>query len=261
MNYYFEVVEPLFYFDKIGISLSNTYIGASRAFDNIYVGRNAEPGDVFHLLVGGDFLSKDDGQEQRVAFRHPKPLLEKSYGGGVTSHALFAALEKRGIVREIAKPDHVLDFKALNESRKYPESHPRLRYDETSASFKSIVDAAQSLKGLADYAGLTTSFYDYHLERRAVVQLSVEATRARVFEAQLDEEGELFIRPSPGFFDCEAFVEAVRNSPFAKTGHIHNDCLWATDAAILDSDELIMHVRDLFEAKFNPESAAAPAPR
>lgn len=265
-NHYFETIEPVFYFEKIGISLSNTYIGRMRAFDNVYVGRNSEPEDVFHLLVGGDFVVSADGKVREIAFWHPKPLLEKTYGPLPQSSDLFERLEKQGIARRVPEPRGKTDYASCRKNQpELPENHFRLRYDANSTTRDRIEDLGVHVRDAAVDLGLDVTFRDFYLDRRAVMQVSrVEGQkRELVFETNLLENGDLFVKPSEAFFDCKAFVAALRGSPMVKQTHVYEHAFWTNDAAFLLDDEFIEQVSAGFAkaAQTRPPAAAPAAPR
>lgn len=264
-NHYFETIEPVFYFEKIGISLSNTYIGRSRAFDNVYVGRNSEPEDVFHLLVGGDFVVSAAGKVREIAFWHPKPLLEKTYGPRPQSSDLFERLAKQGVARRVPEPRGKADYASCrNNQPQLPENHFRLRYDANSTSRDRIEDLGVHVRDMAVDLGLAVAFGDFHLDRRAVMQVSRVEGRSRelVFEANLLENGELFVKPSEAFFDCKAFVETLRGSPLVKQTHVYDKAFWTKDAAFLTNDAFLEQVAVGFDRAAGIKPVlAAPKPR
>lgn len=79
-NSYFEVVEPFKVYIKVGISKSNTFIGSSMMYGNVYEHVTLEPGDEIHDLHGGVYAIID-GEPYKaypeISEKHP---FEKSYG-------------------------------------------------------------------------------------------------------------------------------------------------------------------------------------
>ncbi|MCZ7861355.1 hypothetical protein O9X98_08095 [Agrobacterium salinitolerans] len=261
-NHYFETIEPVFYFEKIGISLSNTYIGRMRAFDNVYVGRNSQPEDVFHLLVGGDFVVGADGKVREIAMWHPKPLLEKTYGPLPKASDVFERLATQGIAKRVPEPTGKTDYASCrNNMPQLPENHFRLRYDAKSTTLESLEDTAILMTEAASGLGLQIAVRDFHLDRRAVLQV-IKATptkRELVFEANLLENGELFVKPSETFFDCPAFVDALRGLPSVKQTHVYGNAFWTKSASFLQEDAFLEQVEIGLEkaAGLPPVSPAA----
>lgn len=58
-NTFFRVTAPFPVYVLDSIAESNTYVGRSRAFSNVYRRITAQPGDEVHALVGGVFLVRD----------------------------------------------------------------------------------------------------------------------------------------------------------------------------------------------------------
>lgn len=264
-NHYFETTEPVFYFEKIGISLSNTYIGRMRAFDNVYVGRNSEPEDVFHLLVGGDFIVGADGKVREIALWHPKPLLEKTYGPLPKSSDVFERLTTQGIARRISEPSEKTDYASCRKNMpELPENHFRLRYDAKSTTLEALEELSSPLKEMASDLGLRVAVQDFYLDRRAVLQI-IKATptkRELVFEANLLENGELLVKPSNTFFDCQNFVGELRGLPSVKQTHVYENAFWTKSASFLQEEAFLEQVEiGLEKAAGLPPAAPAAGPR
>ncbi|MCS4090102.1 hypothetical protein [Rhizobium sp. BK176] len=258
-NHYFETVDPIFYFEKVGISLSNVSIGRLQAFDNIYVGRNSKPGDVFHLLVGGNFLMGADGKLSEIDLWHPKPLLESSYGPGPNPEALFTRYEKAGIARRVPAPERKVDYASCRKTPQLPENHVRLRYDGASATLARLTEAGGAVSGMADDLGLAVKMADFHMERVATMRIA-KATGGTVLDMRMNEAGEVFVRTWPGFVDASSFVDAQRDHPLFKTGYGSETSFWVTDASFLEDQTFLDHLAVGFgkEAELEP---ASPAPR
>ncbi|MBY3157198.1 hypothetical protein HFO56_33275 [Rhizobium laguerreae] len=263
-NHYFEAVEPIFYLEKVGISLSNVHIGRLQAFDNVYIGRNSKPGDVFHLLVGGNFVVSADGKISEIDMWHPKPLLESSYGPRATASQLFERYEKAGVARRMQSPEGKIDYASCRALPQLPENHVRLRYDGSSATLTRLVEAGGLVSGLADDLGFEVKRGDFHTERVATMRVvrNEDGKSETVFDMRLTEAGELFIRPWPPFFDCPAFVDAQRGHPHFKTGYGSREAFWVTDASFLEDDTFLDQLAIGFDkaAGVKPTAAAAPAP-
>lgn len=264
-NHYFETIEPVFYFEKIGISLSNTYIGRSRAFDNVYIGRNSEPEDVFHLLVGGNFVVGADGKVREIALWHPKPILEKTYGPLPKASDVFERLAVRGIARRVPEPTRKTDYASCrNNLPQLPENHFRLRYDAKSTTLEALEDRGAPVREMASDLGLQIAVRDFYEDRRAILQvIKVTPTkRDLVFEANLLENGELFVKPSETFFDCPAFVGALRGLPSVKQTHVYEKALWTTNASFLQEDAFLEQIEiGLEKAAGLPPAAPVAGPR
>lgn len=247
-NAWFEVVDEVFHFRLDGHRPSNTWIGASRAFDPILRGTNAKAGDVFHLLHGGSFLVKPDGSASSVSFWHPKPLLEKSYGPGNDMMALFRSFEMAGLVREIDRPEAEVDYRAARDVPTFQESHPALAYEETSATYRRLVDAGSCTSEMASDAGLEVKFYDFHLERRAIMHVvKVNPTnRSRILEVQMTERGEVLIKPSETHFELDQFIPAIKATSHNKNGYGGETMMWATSPDILDDTVYLERVGEVF---------------
>lgn len=130
---YFEVVRPFRYYRQMGITESNTWIGRSQAFDNVYDVLNAKPGDVLHDLPGGTFLMDGEGKGWRIALMAPAPLLEHSYGANPEAEKM-KHLEASGALVSIPKPDKALDHPRIREEagRKFPPLSKALNVLEAS---------------------------------------------------------------------------------------------------------------------------------
>nr|WP_250807338.1 hypothetical protein [Neorhizobium tomejilense] len=257
-NFWFETVEPVFHFRLDGHRPSNTWIGASRAFDPILRGTNAKPGDIFHLLVGGNFLSKPDSGVSSISFWHPKPLLEKSYGPGNSNIDLFRFLEKVGAVKEIERPAEEIDFAAVRDLPRFGERHPALQYEETSATFSALANAATEIRETAQDYGFETKFYDFHLERRA--RLHVERRTAagvtRIIEIAMAENGEVFVRPSEHLVDGKVFEETFSGSPHVKPGFLSERSLWAKSVMFLQDERFLDLITQTMDAADHPAPKA-----
>lgn len=261
-NRYYEVVEPIFHFRLDGHRPSNTWIGASRALDPILRGTNAKAGDVFHLLVGGNFLAKPDGGVSCVSFWHPKPLLEKSYGPGNSVEDLFKRFAAAGAVREVPKPETAVDYASARKLPNFAENHPALRYEETSPTFAKLAAAASCMAEMAREREFDVKFYDYHLDRRAQVHVNVPTPKgmSRALEIHMVENGELFLSAKGEI--GKGMVEAFGKSEHAKPGYASDTVMWANSAAILDDTDFLAFFGEAFEGLAHvAHTARAEAPR
>ena len=261
-NKYFAVVEPVFYLERIGNSLSNTWIGASRAFDTIFVGDNAQMGDEFHLLVGGDFIRKANGDVRAVTFWHPKPLLEKTYGPMPNSQHLMKELENLGRVMTVDAPRGKVDYAGARDLPKFPEGHPRLTYQSHSETFYHMQNSTDLVRDMAEDRGLSVQFYDFHQDRQVLMQVTktTDMVRSLVFEARGTERNELHVSPSETWFDRPAFVDALRDGDGVKKGYVYKGrSFWATGIDYLEDDGFLEQLQIGMDRA--SEADAAPKPR
>lgn len=260
-NHYYRLAEPVFYLDRMGWAKSNTYIGSSQVLDTIYVGRNAWPGDEFHLLAGGDFLLQADGEIKDVSFWFPKHIFEKSYGGEPTSKGLFAELEKQGVVQRIEAPDGKLPYAAARREEEYPANHPRMAYDEHSTMFEELRDGSSFLRDMANDHGLQANLYDFHLERRAKLQIvkPTEKGRSLVMEIHAREQGDLFVRASEDHFDIESFREMAHTLPDVDPPYISSNCFWVRSHEIFNDETFLNEMESRLEGAANGFKATRPA--
>jgi len=245
-NKYYEVIEPIHYFERKGHALSNTWIGRSQAYDTIFEGKNAVPGDQFHLLAGGDFILTEAGETPSVDFWKPKHLFEKSYGGKNTPRQLFEQLEKAGKVREIPAPDHKIDYTNISKLPTFTQGTPTFTRIENSPTYEMLNKNAGDLIGLAGDFGLRYPMYDFGEERRAIFRITDvnEAGRlqANIFEAQLCENGRAYINPDKRWFDGEAFVAVLKDNPLVDSAYIYKESFWVKDIAFLQDPDFIRQV-------------------
>ncbi len=123
-NRFFRFRKPVRWFREVGLSPSNTCIGRSRAIDTVHEQVLAEPGDVVHLLVGGTFLVRQNGDVEEGRFKLPKPILEKSYGPSETVLDIVVAMVKQGLCEEITGSETRPDYGAVRKAttaKRYPE--------------------------------------------------------------------------------------------------------------------------------------------
>jgi hypothetical protein len=114
MNSYFEVAQPFRIFRHIGVSASNSYVGASRLFATVMEAINARPGDEIHTLVGGTFLIRDGGIGP-ISLRAPKPPFEKSYGARESDTTIMKRYVQEGLAAEIPQPAGNIDYVVARE--------------------------------------------------------------------------------------------------------------------------------------------------
>jgi Holliday junction resolvase len=263
-NIYYEVVESVYYFDRMGHSPSNSWIGRSQVLDSIFVGRNAYDQDEFHLLVGGDFLVRESGPVSDVRFWLPKPVFEKSYGGHNTSRALFAELEKSGEVVRIPAPKQKIDYAGSRKHKEFPETHPRLVREEPSHTLVHLREQAEGVSKLAKQLGLHANFYDFDEERRALLQVvkSEAGIRRVVIEFKATETGRLYVKPSENFFDIPSFMEKARDVPGIDQNRIYESSFWAQHLDLFNDDRFMTEIDERLEAAANGTNlASTPTPR
>lgn len=245
-NKYYEVIEPLHYFERIGSAPSNTYIGASQAYDTIFEGKNAVPGDQFHLLVGGDFMLNDLGETPSVSFWIPKHLFEKTYGMAATSKQLFEQLEAAGIVREIPKPDTYISYSNISQLPTFPLGTRTITRLEQSPTFTNLSEASRKLSKLTKDNGLRSLYFDFNEDRKATLFIAdVNASnriQETILEVKVSENGRTYILPSTNSFNCEKFLSAMKSNPMVDKSRIYDASFWATDVNILKDQEFIKQV-------------------
>lgn len=259
-NKYYEVIEPLHYFERIGSAPSNTWVGASQAHDTIFEGKNASPGDQFHLLAGGDFILTEVGETAPVSFWKPPHLFEAHYHRK-NSKELFQELEKEGLVREIPAPEHKVSYTNISHLPTFPQGTKTITRQESSPVFQTLTQSSDDLSALADDFCLRLLAYDFHEERRAIFKIADvnqnNRLAATIFEVQLCEDGKLFVLPSSNWFNCGEFISAMEDHPLVDKSRIYPGSFWATDVAILKDPELIKQVEiglDSYLEKTNQKS-------
>lgn len=259
-NKYYEVVEPIYYLQRVGAAPSNTYIGASQAWDPIYEGKNAEPGDQFHLLMGGDFILNDLGETPPVSFWMPPHLFESHYHRR-NSKELFQALEKSGMVREIPAPENYISYTPLSELQNLPQGTRKLTRIDNSPTYQSLTDHADDIIGLASDFGLKYPIYDFDEERRALLRIvdvnTANQLKAIIFEANVKENGRVHLSPNKEWIDCPSFIAALKNNPLIDPAYTYKDSMWANDVSILKDPELIHQIEvglDNYLEKTNQKS-------
>lgn len=244
-NEYYEALEPVFYLERLGYAESNTWIGASQTLDTIFAGRQSRDGDEFHLLAGGDFLVRD-GKATSITFWHPKHIFEKSYGGRNSSKELFGSLAKIGVTRMISAPQTGVDYAAGRSETKYPKNHARLTYEDHSPTFDTFRALGEVIRGMADHNGLHARFYDFHEERRALLQVSRGEGTARrlLLEIKARENGDIYVRPNEAAVDAAGFVEAVKHLPSVDPAYTHATSFWARGMDLLENDDFIGEIEN-----------------
>ena len=103
MSKFYQVQEPFRIYRQKGISLSNTWIGRSQAYNSVYDVLNAKPGDRIHDLPGGTFIEIGDGDGRVFTLKAPKHIFEKSYGF-ISDSRLLDDMVKTGHVKVIPDP-------------------------------------------------------------------------------------------------------------------------------------------------------------
>jgi hypothetical protein len=240
-NRYFVPIEPVFFFEHVAKSPSNTWIGSSRAIETHMVGQNAGPDCTFHLLVGGDFIERADGAIRAISLKTPKPLIEKTYGLTETTEALFETLLKVGSVAEVPAPAAKVDYSTARDVPMRAENSGRpITAKETSATYETLVKHAIQLIEEAKKAGLEVRTHDFGLDRRATVSIRRDGEEA--VSLQLIERGEFYLRGNAKFFDAPALKELAGSLDAVKKTHINECGFWATDISVLDEPELVRHI-------------------
>jgi len=165
-NRYFEAAKPFRFYRRIGSSLSNTWIGRSRAYNSVYEVLNAAPGMRFHALVGGLFV-EFEGNGHMASLTPPKPLLEKSYGFYSMDDHLDRLVAAGNLV-EIPKPEAKPDYVAWREasSVEMPPLHPELVPVEASPELQAfrrdVSPHLDEIRGTHGEVATITEFDHYH---------------------------------------------------------------------------------------------------
>lgn len=157
MNSFFEVAGPFRIFRHVGVSASNSYVGASRMFATVMEAINAQPGDEIHTLAGGTFLIRDGGIGP-ISLRAPKPPFEKNYGGDESDATIMKNYVKEGLAVEIPRPAGKIDYAVARQrvhDNLLPAFHREIVHVEDSPRFaemRAIVDAFVQELALAGIA-------------------------------------------------------------------------------------------------------------
>lgn len=244
-NKYYEVIEPIHYLERKGSAPSNTYVGASQAYDTIYEALNAIPGDQFHLLAGGDFLVTEDGETPSVSFWKPPHLFQAHYHRK-NSKELFKELETLGFVREIPAPEHKIAYANISQLPTFPQGTKEITRNEQSPTFTALSVASRELSELAKDNGLRWLYYDFSEDRRATLLIAdvsaVNRIQETIVEVTVSENGRTYILPSSNSFNCEKFVSAMKDHPMVDKSRTYAASFWATDINILKEPELIKQI-------------------
>lgn len=257
-NSYYRVIEPIHYFEVVGSSPSNTWIGSSQAIDRVFEAKNAKPGDTMHILAGGKFISREDGSAAEIAFWMPKPILEKSYGPGDDANILFEQMASLGRAEKIENPQVKIDFAGLRNRPMMAGNVTRLRRIEHSTTFEELRNLASMIDEVGFMNGLVTRMRDF-AQTRWATQLFCDLSDRPVLELDMDENRHVFVKPSQEFFDVSEFIERVRNLDGISQRRVHQDCFWAEDPTILENDVFLDQVALGFD-KASPKRATAPSP-
>lgn len=111
---YLAVHKTFRYYRQVGISLSNTWVGRSQAFNNVYEVLNSKEGDTLADLPGGLFMIDTDGLVSPILLRAPTPLFEKSMGPS-PEYSEILRFKANGTASLIDKPDIPIDYAEANE--------------------------------------------------------------------------------------------------------------------------------------------------
>ncbi|NTF16872.1 hypothetical protein G6L37_00335 [Agrobacterium rubi] len=257
-NDYYVTTAPIFYLERLGYSDSNTWVGSSRATETIYAGKQSRDGDEFHLLVGGDFLVRD-GKATSIDFWVPKHLFEKSYGGRDTAKKLFAEFEKSGDARRIETPASGIDYAAGRSMLKFPDTRARLTYEQHSPTYEAFTGAGDVIRQMAREHGLLANFYDFHEERRALLQVTRKEgdRRTLVLEIKARENGDIYVRPNEKVVDTESFMDALRDLRTVDPNFTYETSFWARGMDLLENDVFLNELEGKFLALAN---GSAPRP-
>ena len=143
-NAFFRVEEPFQVFKHVGISASNSYVGASRMFATVMEAINSRPGDEIHALVGGTFLKRGNDVFP-ISLKPRKPPFEKSYGSASAAEVMTHRV-KVGLVTRIPEPRVTPDYGAAGKrvsTNQLREFHPEIVHIDDSPELmklKEIVD-------------------------------------------------------------------------------------------------------------------------
>lgn len=162
-NAFFRVERPFQVFKHVGISASNSYVGASRIFATVMEAINSQPEDEIHALVGGTFLKRGNDVFP-ISLKPRKPPFEKSYGSQSAAEVL-ANRAKIGLVTQIPTPHAMPDYGAAGKrvsANLLREFHPEIVHIDDSpelVKLKEIVDpVVERLRDIDDEA--TIEFQD-----------------------------------------------------------------------------------------------------
>lgn len=244
-NKYYEVIEPIHYLERKGSAPSNTYVGASQAYDTIYEALNAVPGDQFHLLAGGDFLLTAEGETPSVSFWKPPHLFQAHYHRK-NSKELFKELEALGFVREIPAPEHKIAYANISKLPNFPQGTKEITINEHSPVYTVLSAAAYEISELAKDNGLRSLYYDFDEDRKATLLVAdvsaVNRIQETILEVKVSEDGRTYILPSSKSFNCEELVSAMKDHPMVDKSRTYAASFWATNIDILKDPELIKQI-------------------
>ncbi len=195
-NWYFKVTGERGFqiYRQIGSSASNTYVGASRAFNAVLEAVNARDGEEIHALLGGTFLVGRDGKVHEIMLKPPKPLFER--GNRAPDHEIMQRYVKRGLAAEIPQPAKAPDYRSARERAHNTDlgpHHQEIVPIEPSPEFvemRAAMDAAIHRTG-GRAAGWTVRSRD------------IDAYGGPLFEASRDGTTIRFKGGSPGVYSVE----------------------------------------------------------
>lgn len=169
MAKFYQVLEPFRIYRQKGISLSNTWVGRSQAYNNIYDVLNAKPGDRIHDLPGGTFIEIGDGDGDGRVFTltAPKHIFEKSYGF-VSDSRLLDDMAKSGRVKVIPDPGGNPNYVGWRNASSVDMGPLRQELDVIEASPELQAFRRDILPELEDWIGDGTVTQFDHGERPVV---------------------------------------------------------------------------------------------
>lgn len=149
---FYEVLKPFRIYRQKGVSLSNTFIGSSQVYDNVYDVLNAKPADVIHDLPGGVFIGMAGAAGRIISLKAPKHIFERSYGF-VSDSKILEGLLKAGKVKEIPAPEDNPDYRAWGEASRVDLGKLRRQLDVVEASPELKAFCVDVLPAISDWAG------------------------------------------------------------------------------------------------------------
>lgn len=252
-NSYFEVVEPIFYFRPVGKALSNTWVGSSRVVDTVFAGCTAKPGDVFHCLVGGDFVA-GSRELSGCSFQMPKHIFEKSYGPAFSATMLMTELAALGRVIETGAPEERPDYGAARALPDLPANTPRLTYRERSPQYGELLWDANDLLRMVGSDALNVTARDF--DERRQVELRIYEGKSLFLSLTMNEDRSLLVKVGKDHFDGASFVDGLRTNSLVRKTHVYHDGFWADDASFLKEgaflDEVAEALRPLVDGPARP---------
>jgi hypothetical protein len=178
-NKYFVVQDHFRILKDVGSSLSNTYVGRSRAFDKVLLSTTAQPGDEIHDLVGGlHHVCADTGETHRIQMVPSKGLFEKSYGANPEAGRLVD-LQRGMYLEEIEEPRLPYSYAQAREAsdKIHPELTGGIRMvdrDPLEDVSDEIIDALQDQGAAIIPSSISFTSQTAHYSARTRFALGVE---------------------------------------------------------------------------------------